>query len=224
MKRMASLLGGLFLFALIPYGWADSHIPLPVDLKIVAPDENVPKEYARFSGAWSGGKWAGSLPHTLVVEKVDSTGEVVVVYADGDHPRGRFKKRWLRLEGSISDAGKLTLEKLKSGGQATYVFDSDGILRGRFVTAQQNVSKVTLAKSEITQPDSKEEAVNQAWGRYCNGGYCEGHIGRIVSRSEDILTVTINNNTRYIRYSVSGGPGDYSVRMSATGNQGRDHR
>ncbi len=70
-------------------------------------------------------------------------------------------------------------------------------------------------------PGSKEEAVNKAWEKYCNAGYCEGYGGRIVSRTDDALTVSINGNTRYILYTVSGESGNYSVSMHATGDQGR---
>jgi hypothetical protein len=64
-------------------------------------------------------------------------------------------------------------------------------------------------------PGSKEEAVDLAWKKYCETGYCEGYSGRIVNRTADTLTVMINGNTRYIRYSVSGSPGNYNASVMA---------
>ncbi len=70
-------------------------------------------------------------------------------------------------------------------------------------------------------PGSKEEAVNTAWNTYCKAGYCEGYSGRIVSRTDDTLTVTINRNTRYIWYAVSGEPENFTVNMHAKCDHGK---
>ena len=64
-------------------------------------------------------------------------------------------------------------------------------------------------------PGSEDEAVNNAWKKYCNARYCEGYGGQIVGRTADTLTVSINNNTRYIWYAVYGEPGNYTVNMYA---------
>ena len=71
------------------------------------------------------------------------------------------------------------------------------------------------------QPGSKEEAVNTAWERYCNSGYCEGFPGRIVGRTESTLTVNINGHIRYMTYTVSGGPGSYVAEVRPTADRGR---
>ncbi len=47
-------------------------------------------------------------------------------------------------------------------------------------------------------PGSMDEAVNAAWERLCNSGYCEGCRGSIVDRTERTLTVSINGNIRYV--------------------------
>lgn len=73
----------------------------------------------------------------------------------------------------------------------------------------------------LPPPGSRDEAVNMAWERLCGSGYCEGFQGRIDSRTENSLTVIINGNTRYVKYTVSGDPGNYSVRMRPTANGGR---
>ncbi|NKB59722.1 MAG: hypothetical protein GKS00_25675 [Alphaproteobacteria bacterium] len=51
-------------------------------------------------------------------------------------------------------------------------------------------------------PGSVEAAVEEAWQRYCDSGYCEGYTGIIIDRAEDTLTVDINGHTRYISYKV----------------------
>ena len=70
-------------------------------------------------------------------------------------------------------------------------------------------------------PGSKEEAVNTAWERLCNSGYCEGFAGRIVGRTESTLTVNINGQIRYMTYTVSGEPGRYVAEVRPTADRGR---
>ena len=66
-----------------------------------------------------------------------------------------------------------------------------------------------------------EEAVNAAWERLCNSGYCEGFRASIIDRTERTLTVSINGNIRYMTYTVSGQPGNYVVQMQPTADLGR---
>jgi hypothetical protein len=68
---------------------------------------------------------------------------------------------------------------------------------------------------------SIEEAVNAAWERFCNSGYCEGFRGTIVDRTDRTLTVSINGNIRYLTYTVSGERGNYVVQMQPTADRGR---
>jgi phosphate-selective porin len=70
-------------------------------------------------------------------------------------------------------------------------------------------------------PGSKEEAVNKGWEQLCKSGYCEGYAGTIVSRTENTLTVTINGNTRYMKYTVTGEPGHYVAQVRPTADSGR---
>ena len=71
-------------------------------------------------------------------------------------------------------------------------------------------------------PGSKDEAVGLAWERFCKSGYCEGYPARIVGKTETVLEVNINGNTRYITYTVSGSNGNYSAQVRPTANGGRD--
>ena len=69
-------------------------------------------------------------------------------------------------------------------------------------------------------PGSREEAVYQAWQRFCAARYCDGFPGTIMKTTDTLLTVSINGNTRFVNYTVSGGPGNYSVQMRPTANGG----
>jgi len=70
-------------------------------------------------------------------------------------------------------------------------------------------------------PGSKDEAVNKAWEAFCKAGYCEGYPSTILARTEKTLTVSINGNTRYLTYNVSGEPGKYVASVSPTADRGR---
>lgn len=141
------MLSVLAVFLLVSSGYADSHIPLPDDLNISPPDENVPEHYARFSGTWNGGKWSGNLPHTLIVESIDAEGSVVAVYAWGDYAGWNITKGWSRHEGVIS-GNRLTLETFRNGANARYELVDDGTLLGRYMNAAKYVSKARLTKSK----------------------------------------------------------------------------
>ena len=57
-------------------------VPLPDNVKIVAPAEDVPKDIAAFSGAWEGKMiWSGSVA-ALVVEEINSK-EAKVIFSRG---------------------------------------------------------------------------------------------------------------------------------------------
>ena len=66
-------------------------MPLPDDVRVVAPATDVPQELARFSGAWSGA-WrdkggVDTQCNTLVIEQVHANGFLRVVYSVGASPR-----------------------------------------------------------------------------------------------------------------------------------------
>ena len=57
-------------------------VPLPEDLKIVAPAEDIPKEIAAFSGVWEGELPALGTEVVLVVEEINSK-EARIIWAKG---------------------------------------------------------------------------------------------------------------------------------------------
>lgn len=68
---------------------------------------------------------------------------------------------------------------------------------------------------------SREEAIVAAWERMCRAGYCEGFAGTIREHGDGAILVQIGSASRYVVYSVSGGPGNYSVRIRPTAAAGR---
>ncbi len=57
-------------------------VPLPDDIKIVAPTKDVSKKIAAFSGVWEG-KWIRVREAALVVEEINSK-EAKVIYCEGE--------------------------------------------------------------------------------------------------------------------------------------------
>ena len=57
-------------------------VPLPEDLKIVAPAEDIPKDIAAFSGVWEGEWPVLGIEAVLVVEEINSK-EARIIYAKG---------------------------------------------------------------------------------------------------------------------------------------------
>ena len=57
-------------------------VPLPEDLKIVAPAEDIPKEIAAFSGVWEGEMPVLGTEAVLVVEEINSK-EARIIWAKG---------------------------------------------------------------------------------------------------------------------------------------------
>jgi hypothetical protein len=58
-------------------------VPLPDDIKIVAPATDVPREIATFSGAWEGETGSTGTGAALIVEEINSK-EVKVIFCRGE--------------------------------------------------------------------------------------------------------------------------------------------
>ena len=105
--------------------------PLPTDMAISPPATSVPSEFAKFSGAWGGGKWDGKLCHTLVVTQVDAGGAVSAIYSFGRYTGWNIDRGdWFPTAGVIED-GELKLERFRNGARASYRFEGDK-LRGTY--------------------------------------------------------------------------------------------
>jgi hypothetical protein len=75
-------------------------VPIPGGASVRAVP-GVPKNLARFSGAWIG-IWGDRLRHILIVEDVSANGNASVVYAYGDNPAAKVGRGWDRLNATIS--------------------------------------------------------------------------------------------------------------------------
>ncbi|HOZ66887.1 MAG TPA: hypothetical protein PLH13_05575, partial [Burkholderiaceae bacterium] len=73
-----------------------------------------------------------------------------------------------------------------------------------------------VSSTPAPTPGSKDAAVQAAWERFCNYGYCEGLPAKIVSKTDRVLEVSINGNTRYMTYTVQGSEGNYSAQVLPT--------
>ncbi|MDO8283306.1 MAG: hypothetical protein Q7U10_11920 [Thermodesulfovibrionia bacterium] len=52
--------------------------PLPSSINIISPSQNVPSEFAAFSGKWEG-KWNNYLDGMLIVERIDEKNADIII-------------------------------------------------------------------------------------------------------------------------------------------------
>jgi len=104
--------------------------PLPEDVKIVRPAEDVPDSLRRFSGVWKG-KWAGEMDHVLVVEAVLASGKASIVYAWGDSSRWKITRGWTRTTATIS-GDKIDVDRFRNGAEVTYKLEGADALSGDY--------------------------------------------------------------------------------------------
>jgi len=97
----ATLLGAVVALAALPATPAGT-VPLPPDIKIAAPDPDVPPQRAAYLGKWTG-TWDGILPTVLVVERV-TAGSAETIYAWGVAPRWKISSPgWVRTTGQFAN-------------------------------------------------------------------------------------------------------------------------
>lgn len=104
--------------------------PLPDDVSIVPPAENVPDALRRFSGAWIG-KWAEEMDHVLVVEEVQASGKATIVYAWGDSSRWKITRGWTRTTATISGDG-IDVDRFRNGAEVDYKLEDPDTLSGDY--------------------------------------------------------------------------------------------
>lgn len=104
--------------------------PLPDDVTIIAPGDDVPAAMQALSGVWANGNWSGGRCGALAIEKIQSDGVANIVYSWGDG--GGVEAGHRRITADVSPKGVLTLTLPGSNSQATYAIAEDGRLVGKF--------------------------------------------------------------------------------------------
>ena len=105
---------------------------------------------------------------------------------------------------TVDDASQIQITRVASNGSDTAIF-----------------KRSDTPPLHTNNDEAIKTAIENAWEKYCQAGYCGGYQGTIVDRTGDVVTVVINGNTRYLTYLVSGEPGNYSVQLRQTSDGGR---
>lgn len=117
---------------------AMSGVPLPTDLRIVAPGPAVPAELAAYSGRWVGA-WDRVLDHVLVVEEI-TPPSAVFVYAWGTAPQWDIlRPGWVRARGAFV-GGEL---QARLNGGVHVVYRRIPTVRGESVAATYERGGIT---------------------------------------------------------------------------------
>lgn len=116
---------------------------IPASTVITTPSENVPAEFAAFSGVWTG-NWGSCLPGKLAVKTISDTGAVETVYSWGDCAQWDIQQGWTERSGQIED-GVLRLEQFGNGALASYQIAADGSLAGTYLR-DGNTTRGTFTK------------------------------------------------------------------------------
>lgn len=127
------------------------------DVKVAKPAPDVPKDYARFLGLWSNGKWGGVLCNSLLVSSIDAAGNAHVIYAWGASDDWHMDEPGtVETEAKVLD-NKLRLKPFKNGAKVTYWF-SGGILKGRYRSRNGTSSFVELQKIEEPEGLARQDS------------------------------------------------------------------
>lgn len=128
----ATLLGALVALAALP-ATPEATVPLPPDIKIVAPDPGVPPQRAAYLGKWTG-TWDGILPTVLVVERVTASS-AETIYAWGVAPQWKISSPgWVRAVGQFTGGAlRLSLRLRTTVATVTYRMRPDGTLDATYL-------------------------------------------------------------------------------------------
>jgi hypothetical protein len=108
-----------------------------------APSSDTPAEFAEFSGLWAG-KWGKSLDGKLLVQTIESDGNVRAIYAWGDEPNWNITAGNRQVDGRIT-ANTLDLEKFSNGAVVRYEMQPNGTLAG-FYELNNQITKGTFVR------------------------------------------------------------------------------
>ena len=117
---------GAWLISFVEY---NTRVPLPGDLALIVPGEDIAPEIAAFAGVWGGDRWDGVLPHALAVERLAAGGSAKVVFAWGTDRGSRTTHDWIRLDARVI-GGHLTMT-MPNHNVVDYTLMANGQLLGR---------------------------------------------------------------------------------------------
>lgn len=123
-------------------------IPLPKNLQLEKPVAEVPATCARFYSdtGWGHGKWGGSLPNQLWVEKINPDCSVKLVYAWGDSREMRVTAGHNRFDGQIF--GNALRFAINERTFVSYVISEDGASLAGLWERGANNARITIKKME----------------------------------------------------------------------------
>ena len=136
------------LFFTLLFSFAHGHgqgVVLPPDTVVIPPTEEIAATAKAFSGRWEG-LWDQRMPHVLVVEKIKSNTEAVVLYAWQEPPVANgWKAGWARIVAAVD--GNTLRVPLRDGIKAWYELLSDGTLKAGYLRANSSTqSNAVLRK------------------------------------------------------------------------------
>lgn len=102
----------------------------PKDLTIEPAGTNVPEQYQRFLGVWSG-TWNGGSCGTFVVTKVAADGAAAAIYS-WDPGLGHNDENPMSVRGRIDGDGELSIGLGAWQTEVVYRFASPDVLHGRY--------------------------------------------------------------------------------------------
>jgi len=110
-------------------------VPMPADLRIIAPAPDIPVERAAYSGVWVG-KWENILDTALAVQEITPAG-VSAVYAWGVAPQWNIRQAgWVRRRGRFVGTelhlieGILTIYRMRPDGRLDAEFQGQQLTKG----------------------------------------------------------------------------------------------
>lgn len=105
-------------------------VVLPPDTVVIPPADEIAASAKAFSGRWEG-QWDQRMPHVLVVEKIKSNTEAIILYAWQEPPVANgWKAGWGRITATID--GNTLRVPLRDGIKAWYELLPDGTLKAGY--------------------------------------------------------------------------------------------
>ncbi|SMF21699.1 hypothetical protein SAMN06265365_104171 [Tistlia consotensis] len=170
--------------------------PLPIEINIKPPPQNIPESLARFHGFWGNERWNGLLCNLLFLEVRDNQGSVTGIYSWGDSQRLGISSGYINIVGTITGS-RLTLSRFSNGAEVTYNLTSQG-LQGTYlkdgvtsyVTLIHLSQEAALRGNKVRQEDIR--ALVGKWeGKYVfkdtgDGGYSTLWVHSINEAGADV--------------------------------------